>query len=78
MCDNINELNNRAFICTGSTCFNLFNMPIFLEHLFETFSVCFFKFRFVFKVKVFFNIYIIYFKHKSLYTFIGHMKNHVF
>ena len=50
MCGDINELYNIVFICKSSTCFNLFNMSIILEHLFDTFSVFFFQFRFVSKV----------------------------
>ena len=65
-----------------NTYFNRFNTPIVFEHLFDIFSVCFLQFRLVSKVNprkfnssTLSNIYIIYFKCKSLYTFIRHMEN---
>ena len=70
----------------GNTYFNRFNTPIVFEHLFDIFSVCFLQFRLVSKVNprkcysstLSIYIYIIYFKCKSLHTFIRHMENHIF
>ena len=47
MCGNISVLYNMVFMHRGNTYFNLFKTPIFFEHLFATFSVCFFQFKFV-------------------------------
>ena len=45
MWGNINELNSVILILNGKTCFNLFSIPIVLEHLFATFSICLCQFR---------------------------------
>ena len=77
-------LYNNNF--NSNSCFNLFNMPIVFEHLFDIFSVCFLEFRLVSKVNhrkvnsstLSIHVYNVYFKCKSLNMFIRHMKNHVF
>ena len=47
MCGNISVLYNMVFKHRGNSCFNQFNAPIFFEHLFATFSICFFQVKFV-------------------------------
>ena len=51
MCGNISVLYNMVFMHRGNTYFNLFKTPIFFEHLFATFWVCFFQFKFVSNAK---------------------------
>ena len=46
-CGNISVLYNMFFMHRGNTYFNLYKTPIFVEHLFATFSVFFFQFKFV-------------------------------
>ena len=37
LCENIKQLYNIFFISRGSACFNLFNIPVILEHLLDIF-----------------------------------------
>ena len=41
MCGTINELYNIVLISRGKICFNLFKIPIFLEHAFYIFQRAF-------------------------------------
>ena len=51
MWGNINELYSVIFMLNGKTCFNLFIIPIVLEYLFATFSICLCQFRCVSNVR---------------------------
>ena len=51
MWGNINELYSIILIRFGKTCFNLFIIPIVLEHLFAIFSMCLCQFKCVFNIK---------------------------
>ena len=59
-------------------------MPTILEHLFDIFSVCFFKFKFASKVspktKFFHSFYvdIIDVERKDVFNFIWHLKGYIF
>ena len=50
MCGNSSELYSIIFIRWGKVCLSLFNIPIILEHLLDTFSECFFQFTCVSRV----------------------------
>ena len=50
MCGNSSELYSIVFIRWGKMCLSLFNIPIMLEHLLDTFSECFFQFTCVSRV----------------------------
>ena len=50
MCGNNSALYSIIFIRRGKVCFSLFNIPIILEHLLDTFSECFFQFTCVSRV----------------------------
>ena len=50
MCGNSSELYSIVFIRWGKVCLSLFNIPIILEHLLDTFSECFFQFTCVSRV----------------------------
>ena len=50
MCGNSSELYSIVFIRWGKMCLSLFNIPIILEHLLDTFSECFFQFTCVSRV----------------------------
>ena len=81
MCGTINELNDILLISRGNICFNLFKIPIVLEHVFDIFSVCFFQFKFVSitkpkKIDNLFNISTVYLQVEYLYIFL--LKYHVF
>ena len=51
MWGNINKLYNIIMILFGKTCFNLFIIPIVLEHLFAIFSICLCQFKCVSNIK---------------------------
>ena len=51
MWGNICELYSVILMLNGKTCFNLFIIPIVLEHLFATFSICLCQFRCVSNVR---------------------------
>ena len=51
MWGNINELYSIILILFGKTCFNLFIIPIVLEHLFAIFSICLCQFNCVSSVR---------------------------
>ena len=50
MCGSNSALYSIIFIHWGKVCLSLFNMPIILEHLLDTFSVCFLQFTCVSRV----------------------------
>ena len=50
MCGNSSELCSISFIRWGKVCLSLFNIPIILEHLLDTFSESFFQFTCVSRV----------------------------
>ena len=72
MCGNINELYKATFIFTGKNRFNLFNTPIILEHLIETFILGFLA-RLPQKYYNFGSVYFhfIYFKEKIVHLFVS-------
>ena len=51
MCGNNSALYSIIFIRWGKVCLSLFNIPIILEHLLDTFSVCFLQFTCVSRVR---------------------------
>ena len=51
MWGNINELYSIILIHFGKTCFNLFIIPIVLEHLFAILSICLRQFKCVSNIK---------------------------
>ena len=50
MCGKISVLYNMVFMHRGNTYFNLFKTPIFSDHLFATFSVCFSQLKVKFQI----------------------------
>ena len=83
MCGNISALYSIIFIRWGKVCFSLFNIPIILEHLLDTFSECFFQFTCVSRVspkKFFYFFYdcINNFGSKCNDSFVVHMEQHNF
>ena len=74
MCDNINELYNRAFTCRGSKCFNVFNMPFFNPYL-VTFQCVFSNLGLCSRSIIIFILSILCVR---VSIFIGHMRDNVF
>ena len=50
MCGNNSALYSIIFIRWGKVCLSLFNIPVILEHLLDTISVCFLQFTCVSRV----------------------------
>ena len=82
MCGNSSELYSIIFIRWGKVCLSLFNIPIILEHLLDTFSECFFQFTCVSRVSLrklnsIFSMIVLQILGVSVFTFLLCMWNNI-
>ena len=68
MCGNNSALYSIIFIRWGKVCLSLFNIPIILEHLLDTFSECFLQFTYSVSREVLKNL-ILYFFYNCINNF---------